>query len=137
MPKQIFVNLPVRDLVKSTAFYEALGFKKNAIFSNEKASAMMWSDTIFVMLLVPEFFQTFIGNKTVSDATIKSEVALCLTFESKEEVQQFADTAKNNGGTVYSVDSGTPEGAMFGFEVTDIDGHLWEPLWMNPDFKPN
>lgn len=130
MPKQLFVNLPVRDVAKATAFYEALGFQKDPHFSNEKASGMMWSDTIYVMLLVTEFYQTFIGEKAVADAHQTSEVALCLTFDTKEEVQRFADIAQKNGGTVYSVDSGVPAEAMFGYEVTDLDGHLWEPLWM-------
>ena len=136
MSKQIFVNLPVSDVAKATVFYEALGFTKNPAFSDEKASGMMWSDSIFVMLLSREFYKTFIGNKDVADSNKTSEVALCLTFDSKEDVQKFADTAKANGGNVYQVDTGAPSGAMFGYEVEDLDGHIWEPLWMDPNYTP-
>lgn len=137
MPQQIFVNLPVSDVLKATTFYEALGFTKNPQFSNEKASCMIWSETIVVMLLSREFYQTFIGDKNVADAHSTSEVALCITFDSKAAVQKFADTAKANGGSFYKVDSGAPAEAMFGYEVLDLDGHLWEPLWMDPNFKPH
>lgn len=137
MPKMIFVNLPVSDVPKATAFYEALGFKKNPVFSDEKASCMVWSEEISVMLLSRDFFQSFIGDKEVADAHKTAEVGLCISFDSKEEVQKFADTAKAQGGDFYQVNTGLSSEAMFGYEVEDLDGHLWEPLWMNPDFKPN
>jgi predicted lactoylglutathione lyase len=136
MAKQIYINLPVANVLEATAFYEALGFKKNLMFSDEKASSMMWSDDIIVMLLSRDFYKTFIGDKDVADAQKTSEVALCLTFDSKEEVQKFANTAKTNGGSFYQVENGLPPDMMFGYEVVDLDGHLWEPMWMNPDFNP-
>jgi predicted lactoylglutathione lyase len=136
MPKQIYVNLPVSDLATSTAFYEALGFVKNPTFSDEKASSMMWSDTIVVMLLTQDFYQKFLGGKTIADTKSTNSVLLSLSFDSKEAVQQFADTAKQNGGDYYQVDMGVPAEMMFGYEVHDLDGHTWEPMWMNADFDP-
>lgn len=136
MAKQIYVNLPVKDLAKSTAFYEALGFKKNSTFSNEKASAMMWTDDIFVMLLTRDFYQTFLKGKTIADTQATNGVLLALTLDTKEAVQSFADVAKQNGGDYYKIESGVPEDMMFGYEVLDLDGNQWEPLWMNPDFNP-
>ena len=120
MNKQIFINLPVSNLSES----------------NEKASCMVWSDEIFVMLLRHDFYKTFIANKEIADTKQTSGVLLALSLVSKGAVQQFADTAKQNGGDYYQVDSGVPSDMMFGYEVQDLDGHTWEPVWMSPDFDP-
>jgi predicted lactoylglutathione lyase len=136
MSKQIYINLPVSDLAKSTEFYTALGFTKNSDFSNDDASAMQWSDDIFVMLLKPDFYKKFLKGKNIGDTASTSAVLLALTLDSKEEVQKFADTAKQNGGDYYKIDMGVPEDMMFGYEVQDPDGNQWEPVWMNPDFNP-
>lgn len=137
MTKQIFVNLPVADLAKSTAFYEALGFEKNPGFSDENASSMMWSDEIVVMLITKGFYRTFIAGKEIIDAKTTSGVLLALSLDSKEAVQQFADTAKANGGDYYKAGPEMPEDMMFGYEVSDPDGHVWEPIWMNQNFTPD
>lgn len=136
MSKQVFINLPVEDLAKSTAFYETLGFTLNPVFSDENASAVMWSDEIVVMLLKHDFYKRFIGDKSIADAKTTSGVLLAISLDSKEAVQQFADTAKANGGDYFRVDMGMPEDQMFGCEVTDPDGHHWEPVWMSSDFDP-
>lgn len=133
MTKQIFVNLPVRDLEKSTTFYEALGFIKSEDWSAEHASAMRWSDTIVVMLLTHDFYKTFINGKEIPDTQKVNAALFALSLDSKEAVQTFADTAKQNGGDYYKVDTGISEDMMFGYEVVDPDGHGWEPLWMNPE----
>lgn len=136
MPKQIYVNLPVSDLDKSTAFYEALGFTKNPNFSDGNASSMMWSDDIVVMLLKHDFYKTFLRDKEIGDAKATSSVLLCLSMDSKDDVQKFADTATANGGTSYATPTGVPEELMFSYEVSDPDGHTWEPMWMDPNFDP-
>lgn len=136
MARQVYINLPVKDLEKSTKFYQALGFKQNDAYSNDKASGMEWSSEIFVMLVTHGFYETFIPGKQIIDATTTSGVLLALGLESKEEVQRFADTAKANGGEYFKVDSGVSEDMMFGFEVLDPDGNQWEPLWMSADFNP-
>lgn len=136
MSKQVFINIPVSNVAKSTVFYEELGFTKNPNFSDEKASSMMWSDDIVIMLLDIEFYKKFIGNKAVTDTNAASGVLIALTLGSKDAVQKFADTAKNNGGDYYRVDMGAPEDMMFGYEVADPDGNQLEPVWMNPIFIP-
>ncbi len=136
MLKQIFINLPVKDLAKSTAFYEALGFVKNPTFSNDQASGLAWSDTIIVMLLTHDFYKKFIGNREIADTQKISSALIALSLGSKDAVQNFANTAKSNGGDYYKVDMGIPEDSMFGYEVVDLDGHIWEPMWMNEDFLP-
>lgn len=136
MVKQVFINLPVSDLVKSTAFYEALGFTKNPNFSDEKASSLMWSDQIIFMLLSHESYNGFIPGKQIPDSTKNAQVLIALSLDSKDAVTKFAETAKQNGGDFYKIETGVPEDLMFGLEVTDPDGHILEPVWMAPDFNP-
>ena len=136
MAKQVYINLPVKDLQKSTEFYEALGFTKNDTFSDSKASAMAWSDDIIVMLVTHDFYKTFIPGKQVIDGTTTSGVLLALSLESKEAVRKFADTAKANGGDYFTVEYGVSEDMMFGYEVLDPDGNQWEPVWMSANFTP-
>lgn len=137
MKKQIFINLPVGNLAESTKFYQELGFTKNPTFSNESASCMNWSDEIVVMLLAHDFYKSFLVSKEIADTKHTSGVLLALSMESKEAVQHFADTAMQNGGGYYQVDSGVSADLMFGYEVQDPDGHTWEPVWMSPDFAPH
>ena len=136
MSKQVFINLPVSDLARAVAFYEALGFVKNADFSDDHAAALVWSDNIVAMLLTHDFYKKFIGNKSIADTNTQSAALLALSLDSKEAVQQFADTAKANGGDYYRVDMGIPEDIMFGLEVSDPDGNHWEPVWMTQNFNP-
>jgi uncharacterized protein len=90
---RLYVNLPVTDLAKATAFYEALGFTKNLDFSNDDASAMIWDDTLSVMLLKHGFFQSFIGTKTIAHSHISTEVLNALQFDSREAVDAFFEKA--------------------------------------------
>lgn len=131
MGKQVFINLPVTDLEKSTAFYKALGFTNNPDYSDENASSMMWSDSVVVMLLRHEFYVQFIGAKAIADTIKVSGALFALTMDSKEQVQKFADTAEQYGGRYYAVDVNNDPEFMFGYEVEDPDGHIWEPVWMN------
>ena len=128
MAKMIFVNLPVADVAKSTAFYEALGFKKNAKFSNEQASAMVWSEAIHVMLLAHGFYSTFTDKKIV-DAKSTSGVLNCLSFDDKAQVDAFHEAAKSAGGSEPRPIE--DQGFMYGGSVEDPDGHIWETMWMD------
>jgi predicted lactoylglutathione lyase len=130
MSKMIFVNLPVTDLPKSMAFYEAVGFTNNPQFTNENAAAMAWSDTIVVMLLKHEFWKTF-TSKTIPNAKESAQVLLCVGMDSREAVDSIvADAARAGGGT-----DPTPtqdHGFMYGRSFEDPDGHIWETMWMDP-----
>ncbi len=131
MPKTIFVNLPVVDVAKATAFYSALGFEKNPQFSNEAASSMVWSDTITVMLLGHAFFQGF-TPKPIADARATTEVLLCLSCDSREQVDNLADKAAASGGRA-DVRAKQDLPFMYGRSFEDPDGHIYELVWMNPD----
>ncbi len=129
MAKMIFVNLPVADVGKATAFYEAIGMAKDARFSNEQAVAMVWSDTITFMLLEHAFYSTF-TSKPIADARTTSEVLLCLSRDSRAEVDAITEAAVAAGGT------GDPRpaqdmGFMYSRAFEDLDGHVFEPMWMD------
>ncbi|WP_108661642.1 VOC family protein [Acuticoccus kandeliae] len=129
MARMIFVNLPVGDLGKATAFYEAIGFTKDDRFSDETASGMVLTDIIHVMLLTHEKFASF-TPKTVVDAKTSTEVLLCLSTDSREEVDALIATAEAAGGVA---DPGPVQdyGFMYGRSFEDPDGHIWEIMWMN------
>ncbi len=130
MPKQIYINLPVADVAKSTEFYTALGFTKNADWSNADASCMIFSDTIYFMLLSHEFYSKF-TSKTIPDLTQTSSALISLSFDSREEVQKFADTAKALGGSYFVAEPNKELDFMYCLEVTDLDGHTIEPTFMD------
>lgn len=136
MSKQVYINLPVSDLERSTAFYEALGFVKNPTFSDDHATCVVWSDEIIVMLLTRDFYKQFIPGREIADTKTASGVLLAINLENPAAVRQFAETAKAQGGEYYQVDMGAPEDQMFGYEVLDPDGNHWEPIWMSADFNP-
>lgn len=130
MSRMIFVNLPVHDLARATAFYESVGFTKNPKFSNEVASCMVLSDTIFVMLLTHPFFSTF-TSKPIADAAKVCEVLLCLSEESREGVDGFVGKAGSAGGTLDPCPK-QDFGFMYSRSFQDPDGHIWEVMWMDP-----
>jgi predicted lactoylglutathione lyase len=125
----IFVNLPVANLPKSKAFYEALGFKNNPQFTDDTAACMVWSDTIFVMLLTHAKWQTFTSRPLPARGT--SEVMLALTCDSKDAVDRMNDAAVKCGGAA-DVNPKQDLGFMSGRALADLDDHVWEAVWMDP-----
>ena len=130
MSTMVFVNFPVSDINRSTAFYEKLGFTKNNEFSNDEAVAMVWDDNFWIMLLNHEFYSRFLKDKTIADTQTTSSALISFSLESADAVKKFAETAKTNGGDFYKVDMGMSEDQMFGLEVQDLDGNTLEPSWM-------
>lgn len=130
MSRMIFVNLPVNDIAATTRFYEAIGCVRNDQFSNEKAVSMMWSDTIVFMLLRPDFFATF-TPKQAADARKATEVLVALSLESREAVDAFAEAAVGAGGRA-DVAPKQDLGFMYSRTIEDPDGHMFEPMWMDP-----
>jgi len=129
MTQMIFVNLPVTDVAASTAFYEAIGFTKDPRFSNAMASAMQLSDTIVFMILGRDFYQTF-TPKQIADAHTTSEVLLCISRDSREAVDAIVEQAAAAGG---KADVGPKQdmGFMYGRTFEDLDGHVFEPMFMD------
>ena len=129
MNKQIFVNLPVKDLNKSKEFFSALGYTFNAQFSNEQGACMVISDnTIYAMLLTEEFFKTF-TDKHIAKAHEVTEVLTCLSCESRDEVDSMVAKALAAGGT--SPRAPQDHGFMYAHGFDDLDGHTWELVYMS------
>ncbi|HQV27936.1 MAG TPA: hypothetical protein PKZ61_07575 [Thermoflexales bacterium] len=129
MPTQIFVNLPVKDLDRSVAFFTALGFTFNPQFTDKNATCMIISDSIFAMLLVEPFFKTF-TPRALCDATTHTEAILALSVESKAKVDEMVGAALAAGGT--EPRARTEMGFMYNCAFADPDGHIWEIFWMDP-----
>ena len=128
MTKMIFVNLPVADLDRAKAFYERVGFTNNPQFTDDTAAAMVWSDSIYVMLLTRERWATFTSRPLPAEGA--SEVMLALSFDSRDEVDQVTDQAGAAGGTA-DVNPKQDHGFMYGRSFLDLDGHIWETTWMD------
>ena len=129
MAKMIFVNLPVRDLAASMAFYEAVGFVNEPRFTDQTAACMQWSDAIFVMILTYEKWKTF-TNRPIPDSG-SSEVMLCLNLDSRDEVDAITGKAGQAGGVADAAPA-QDHGFMMSRSFTDPDGHFWEAMWMDP-----
>jgi len=127
MTKQIFVNLPVRDLDKSTAFFKNLGYKFDPRFTDKNAACMIVSENVFVMLLVEGFFKTF-TKKALCDATKATEVLVCLALNSRGAVNEMVAKAVAGGGT--TPNASNEHGFMYEHGFQDLDGHLWELVYM-------
>jgi uncharacterized protein len=128
-PRKIFVNLPVKNLEKSTTFFKALGFSFNAQFTDETAACMVISDDIYAMLLTHDKFKQF-TPKAIADAASTSEVLTCLSAESKDEVNKMVDAALKAGGQ--KLREPQDHGFMYERSFQDPDGHIWEIMWMDP-----
>jgi predicted lactoylglutathione lyase len=133
MKRKVFINLPVKDLKKSTAFFTGLGYSFNPQFSDEKAGSMIISDNIFAMLLTEDYFKTF-TKKTISDAKKSTEVLIALDADSREHVQKMIAKAKELGATIYAEPQ--DHGWMYQHSFADLDGHQWEIIYMDESMIP-
>jgi len=133
MTTQIFVNLPVKDLEKSIAFFTALGFKFNPKFTDENATCMIVGEDSFVMLLVETFFKTF-THKPLVDASKNTEVLVALSCDSRAKVDAMVGSAVAAGATTPM--ESKDYGFMYQHGFQDLDGHLWEVFHMDPDATP-
>ncbi|MBR0795495.1 VOC family protein [Bradyrhizobium jicamae] len=129
MAKMIFVNLPVGNLARATAFYEAIGATKNPQFSDNTASCMVISETIHVMLLTHDKFRQF-TPKPISDAKTSNQALFCLSADSRDAVDGTVTKASGAGGTADPSPS-QDYGFMYGRSFEDPDGHMWEVMWMD------
>lgn len=128
MSKMIFVNLPVADLDAAKAFYETIGAVNNPQFTDETAACMVFSETIHVMLLTHEKFKQFTPRE-IADAHKVSEVLIAISADDRAGVDTIADAALAAGGSAPR----EPQdyGFMYSRAFADLDGHIWEPMWMD------
>lgn len=128
MSTSIFVNVPVRDLAAAMAYYKALGFEHNPQFTDETAASIVISDTIYVMLLTHEKFQDF-SKKPIPDFNNEIGALYALSRDSREAVDAIAAAALKAGGT----EQRDPDdyGFMYSRAIADLDGHVWEYVYMD------
>ena len=133
MFRQIFVNLPIKDLARSRAFFSALGLSFNPQFSNEQGACLEIAENIFAMLLTEPFFQGF-TKKPISDAHQSTEVLLALSLDSRAEVEAVVRKALAAGAT--TPNPPVDHGFMYQHGFADLDGHQWEVFWMDSAAAP-
>jgi uncharacterized protein len=131
---KIFVNLPAKDLNKTIEFFTKLGFKFNPQFTDENASCMIVGEDIFVMLLVEKFFKTF-TKKEICDTSKNTEVIVALSVEGREKVDKMINKAIEAGGREYREPQ--DHGWMYGRSFEDINGHIWEIIYMDKSALKN
>jgi len=133
MSRQIYVNLPIKNMERSKAFFGALGFSFNPQFTNEQGACMVITETIYVMLLVEPFFQTF-TKKQIADAGKTTEVLICLSCASRAEVDELV--RKAIAASASTPNAPQDHGFMYGHGFQDLDGHIWELMYMDPNAAP-
>lgn len=129
MHRQIYVNLPVKDLKKSRAFFEAMGYSFNPQFSNEQAICLVLGEDLFAMLLAQDFFKTFI-TRPIPDAKASTGVLICLSCDNRAQIDDLVAKAVAAGGTMPR--PAVDHGFMYQHAFEDLDGHIWELVAMAP-----
>ncbi|HEX6500142.1 MAG TPA: VOC family protein [Micromonosporaceae bacterium] len=129
MSTKIFVNLPVKDLNRSMDFFTSLGWSFNRQFTDENAACLVITDDIYAMLLVEPFFQSF-TKKEIVDATRSTEAIVALAVDSREQVDDLVDRAFAAGAA--PANETMEQGPMYNRSFCDLDGHMWEVLYMDP-----
>ena len=127
MARQIFVNLPVQELKKSMDFFSSLGFTFNQQFTDNTAACMVISEDIYTMLLTHAKFKEFTPNP-ICDATKSTEMLVCLSCDSRAAVDDMVRKAVAGGGKTYNQPQ--DHGFMYGHGFQDLDGHIWELIYM-------
>ncbi len=135
MTTQLFVNLHVKDLDASVAFFTKLGFSFNPLFTDENATCMIINDDAYVMLLVENFFSGFTGTP-IPDPRAASEVTMSITRPTRDDVDTFSAVAVE-GGAIPLSDEPIDMGFMYQRNFRDLDGHIWEIFWMDPAAAEN
>jgi predicted lactoylglutathione lyase len=133
MKTEIFLNLPVKDLNRSMAFFSELGFTFNLNFTDDKAACLEIGENIFAMLLLEEFFKTFTKKQICNTATT-SEILMALSVESREKVDEIIAAVVKAGGTEYM--EAKDYGWMYQKAFLDLDGHHWEIFFMDESQAP-
>lgn len=133
MSNPVFINLPVKNLAQTNAFFTALGFSFNPQFSDEKATCMLINELAFAMLLSEPFFKGF-TPKAIADATQTTEVLIALSTDSREAVDDMVQKAIAAGGS--EARPAEDLGFMYHRAFNDLDGHIWEVTWMDPAGMP-
>jgi uncharacterized protein len=130
MATKIFVNLAVKDLQRSMEFFRQLGYTFNKQFTDEKAASLVISEDIYAMLITEPFFKTFTPNHEIADTAKAKEVLICLSADSRDAVNDYLEKVLAAGGREFG--AAQDHGFMYFRSFEDLDGHVWEIMWMDP-----
>ncbi|MTH55691.1 glyoxalase/bleomycin resistance/extradiol dioxygenase family protein [Bacillus mangrovi] len=130
---KVFINLPVKNLDQTMAFFGKIGFEFNPLYTDQNATCMIINENTYAMLLVEDFFQTF-TKKELADSSKSTEVIIALAAESKEQVDEIVQKALDAGGR--SSNEPFDHGFMYGWSFQDINDHLWEVFYMDENAVP-
>lgn len=133
MSRMLFANMPVKDVTATRAFFAGLGFEFNDAFCDDNCVSMVISDQATVMFLAESRFKDFISD-SIADTTQSREVLMCISADSKDEVNSLVDTAVAAGGSSWMEPQ--DHGFMYGRAFRDLDNHVWEVMWMDPSAIP-
>lgn len=134
MSRMLFANMPVKDVSATREFFSGLGFGFNEMFSDENTVSMIVSDQATVMFLSESRFKDFISD-SITDTTQSREVLMCISAESRDEVDSLVDSAIAAGGSSWMEPQ--DHGFMYGRAFRDLDHHVWEVMWMDPTAVPS
>lgn len=132
MKKNVFINLPTKNLEKAKKFFTGLGFGIDERFTDENAACIVISENIYAMIITEEFFANF-TDKEIVDASEATESITSLSSDSKEEVDEIVDRAIKLGATENKVSEMQQGESMYGRSFNDLDGHIWEIIWMDEE----
>lgn len=135
MHQQIFVNMAIKDMARSQAFFRALGYDFNPQFTNEKGASLVLGQNLYAMLLVEDFFKGFVPHKAIADTRTSVETLICLSCDSREQVDALVAKALAAGGTAPRPPQ--DHGFMYGHGFEDLDGHIWELMYMDTSAAAN
>ncbi|TQF74579.1 glyoxalase [Rhodococcus spelaei] len=133
MSRMLFANLPVSDVTATRKFFDGLGFEFNETFSDEHTLSMVVNDMTTVMFLEEPRFRDFIADE-ICDTARAREVLMCVSADSRAEVDTLVDAAVDAGGSAWMEPQ--DQGFMYGRAFRDLDGHVWEVMWMDPSAIP-
>ena len=132
--QQMYLNISVKDLHKTKAFFSKIGFTYNPHFTNENGAGMIVGENIYVMLLTETFFQGFIPHKKVADAKKMTEALIGISVESRKKVDLLVDAAVKAGGKEFR--DAQDHGWMYARAFEDLDGHIWEVIHTDESKMP-
>jgi predicted lactoylglutathione lyase len=125
MKTKIFISLPVADLPRSLAFFQALGYAQNPELCDDTFACFTISDEISLMLMTHAKFLV-ISPKAVCDTTKYNEVLFCLCLDSRQQVDDMVAKAVAAGGTTF--EEAEDNGFMYSHSFIDPDGHGWSKM---------
>ena len=126
----MFVNFAVTDLDRAKAFYTALGFTINPLFTDHNAACVVVEDGhSYFMVQTREFYQTM-TELELGDPKVHPTAGTSIFLDTREAVDAAVAAGVKAGGA--EVGQPADYGFMYQRTLTDPDGNIIEFGWMDP-----